>query len=660
MMQRVRPRIVAAVCLGVLGLGASRASRAQTDSAASTVRPARIFSDGLVLQRGAEIPVWGWAPPTTAVSVSWAGQTRRATTDASGAWRVSFPPMKAGGPYELAIAAGDTRITIHDVLVGDVWIASGQSNMEWPVGSSDSAAVEIARASDSRIREFAVPHSFSEKPERDVVGGSWARADSQHVGHFSGVAYFFARDLRKSIDVPIGIIHTSWGGANIETWMSRRALGLTESTWRAALDKDRAHNDSLRSALRAKIGDLPTTDAGLSNGRAVWADPILADDAWATIRTPSLWEEVGYDGMDGVAWYRTSFMLTADEARQPIRLSLGPIDDSDISWVNGVEVGRTTQEYAKPRLYTVPASALREGKNVIAVRVDDTGGGGGIYGSPASLYVEIGNVRRPLAGAWRFKVGVVSFQPDGQRINKIPTVLYNRMIHPLLGFPIKGALWYQGESNANNMEQATAYRRLFQSMISSWRQEWNLRPRDFSFLWVQLPNYGKVDDDPPSSAPWAGLRESQAAALSLPNTGQVVAIDLGFAEELHPRNKQAVGARMALKAREVTYGQRVVSSGPTYRRHVIQNGRAAIEFGNAGGGLVSHSAGSPLTGFAIAGEDRKFVWASATIEGNRVIVWSDRVPKPVAVRYLWMNSPMSPVLYNREGLPAAPFRTDRW
>lgn len=660
MMQRVRPRIVAAVCLGVLGLGGSRASRAQTDSAASTVRPARIFSDGLVLQRGAEIPVWGWAPPTTAVSVSWAGQTRRATTDASGAWRVSFPPMKAGGPYELAIAAGDTRITIHDVLVGDVWIASGQSNMEWPVGSSDSAAVEIARASDSRIREFAVPHSFSEKPESDVVGGSWARADSQHVDHFSGVAYFFARDLRKSIDVPIGIIHTSWGGANIETWMSRRALGLTESTWRAALDKDRAHNDSLRSALRAKIGDLPTTDAGLSNGRAVWADPILADDAWATIRTPSLWEEVGYDGMDGVAWYRTSFMLTADEARQPIRLSLGPIDDSDISWVNGVEVGRTTQEYAKPRLYTVPASALREGKNVIAVRVDDTGGGGGIYGSPASLYVEIGNVRRPLAGAWRFKVGVVSFQPDGQRINKIPTVLYNRMIHPLLGFPIKGALWYQGESNANNMEQATAYRRLFQSMISSWRQEWNLRPRDFSFLWVQLPNYGKVDDDPPSSAPWAGLRESQAAALSLPNTGQVVAIDLGFAEELHPRNKQAVGARMALKAREVTYGQRVVSSGPTYRRHVIQNGRAAIEFGNAGGGLVSHSAGSPLTGFAIAGEDRKFVWASATIEGNRVIVWSDRVPKPVAVRYLWMNSPMSPVLYNREGLPAAPFRTDRW
>jgi sialate O-acetylesterase len=254
----------------------------------------------------------------------------------------------------------------------------------------------------------------------------------------------------------------------------------------------------------------------------------------------------------------------------------------------------------------------------------------------------------------------VSFQPDGQRINKIPTVLYNRMIHPLLGFPIKGALWYQGESNANNMEQATAYRRLFQSMITSWRQEWNLRPRDFSFLWVQLPNYGKVDDDPPSSAPWASLRESQMAALALPNTGQVVAIDLGFAEELHPRNKQAVGARMALKAREVAYGQRVVSSGPTYRRHVIQNGRVAIEFGNAGGGLVSHSAGSPLTGFAIAGEDRKFVWASATIEGNRVIVWSDRVPKPVAVRYLWMNSPMAPVLYNREGLPAAPFRTDGW
>jgi len=296
---------------------------------------------------------------------------------------------------------------------------------------------------------------------------------------------------------------------------------------------------------------------------------------------------------------------------------------------------------------------------VIAVRVDDTGGGGGIYGDPASVYVEVGGVRRPLAGPWRFKVGMVSFKPDGQRINKVPSILYNRMIHPLLGFPIKGVIWYQGESNANTMEQATEYRRLFSTLITSWRSEWH-GSGSFPFLWVQLPNYGTVDSIPPATSTWATVRESQAAALSLPNTGQVVAIDLGGATELHPRNKQAVGARLARVARNVAYGQHVAASGPTYRRHSTRNGRVIIEFENVGGGLVSRAGDAPLTGFAIAGDDHQFVWADAKVEKNRVVVWSDRVPRPVAVRYLWTNSPVAPALYNREGLPVAPFRTDAW
>jgi sialate O-acetylesterase len=640
--------------------GAARTVAAQGDMAVPALRPARLFSDGLVLQRGAQIPVWGWAPAKTSVSISLNGLTRTATADAAGAWRVAFPAMQAGGPYEMTIAGSGTRIDVRDILVGDVWVASGQSNMEWPVESSVDAAAEIARANDSKIRELAIPHSYSEKPEAEVVGGSWAHADSQHVGRFSAVAYFFARDLRKSIDVPIGIIHTSWGGANIETWMSRQALGMSESAWRAAMEKDRAHDDSMRAALRARIGDLPATDAGLVNGQAAWADPALADDSWASIRTPALWESAGYDGMDGIAWYRTAFTLTEEEARQPVRLSLGPIDDSDITWVNGVEIGRTTQRYADARVYTVPASALRAGKNVIAVRVEDTGGGGGIYGSAASLYAEVGGVRRPLAGDWRFKVGVVSFQPDGQRINKIPTILYNRMIHPLLEFPIKGVIWYQGESNANSVEQAAAYRRLFQQMIASWRKEWRGSDPRFPFLWVQLPNYGTVDTLPPARSAWATVRESQAAALSLPNTGQVVAIDLGQAEELHPRNKQDVAARLALAARQVAYGQRIVSSGPAYRRHTVAGGRVTIELADPGGGLVSRAGGGPIPGFAVAGEDRRFVWAQAKIQGDKVVVWSEQVTKPVAVRYLWTNSPTAPALYNREGLPVAPFRTDTW
>jgi len=308
----------------------------------------------------------------------------------------------------------------------------------------------------------------------------------------------------------------------------------------------------------------------------------------------------------------------------------------------------------------VPASALHAGTNVIAVRVDDTGGGGGIYGSPDSLYVQAGGVRRSLAGDWRFKVGMVSFQPDAQRINKIPTILYNRMIHPLLGFPIKGVIWYQGESNANSVEQAAAYRRQFRNMISSWRGEWHGSKSEFPFLWVQLPNYGAVDSLPPGSSAWASARESQAAALALPNTGQVVAIDLGQAEELHPRNKQDVAQRLALVARAVAYGEHVVSSGPTYVRHSVQGNRVTIELGNLGAGLVARASDGVIPGFAIAGDDRRFVWANAKLEGNRVVVWSDRVATPAAVRYLWTNSPTAPALYNREGLPVAPFRTDTW
>jgi len=334
---------------------AARAAAAQADTLASSLTPARLFGDGLVLQRGAVVPVWGWAPPKTSITVVLSGQTRMATADAHGAWRVSFPAMNAGGPYEMTIAGGGRRIAVRDILVGDVWVASGQSNMEWPVASSVNAAAEISSANDAKIREFAVPHSYSEHPEADVVGGAWAHADSQHVGHFSGVAYFFARDLRKSVDVPIGIIHTSWGGANIETWMSRAALGMTDSAWRAAMSSDRAHNDSVRAALQARIGDLPTADAGLVGERAVWADPMLSDASWATIKTPALWETVGYDGMDGVAWYRTSFTLTDDEARQAVRLSLGPIDDSDITWVNGVEVGRERNAASRSRSPNVGA-----------------------------------------------------------------------------------------------------------------------------------------------------------------------------------------------------------------------------------------------------------------------------------------------------------------
>jgi len=338
-------------------------------------------------------------------------------------------------------------------------------------------------------------------------------------------------------------------------------------------------------------------------------------------------------------------------------LGLGAIDDNDVTWVNGVEVGRTNN-YSAPRVYDVPARALRAGRNVIAVRVEDTGGGGGIWGDAAAVYVDVGGTRRRIGASWKLRVGSASLQPDGQHINKVPTVVYNKMVHPLLGFPIKGVIWYQGESNADSAADARKYAPLFRTMIESWRREW--RSGEFPFLWVQLANFMAPDAEPPAQSAWAILRDAQTATLALPKTGQAVIIDVGEEKDIHPRNKLDVGTRLALAARRVAYGQQVEHVGPTHRSHVVRGSAIAVEFDHVGGGLVSKAANGSVGGFAIAGADRRFVWADARIEGNRVIVSSPQVSAPVAVRYAWGNNPVKASLYGMSGLPAVPFRTDAW
>jgi sialate O-acetylesterase len=555
------------------------------------------------------------------------------------------------------VRAGDERIGLHDVLVGDVWVASGQSNMEFRLSEGMNAAREIANARDSLIREFKVPNSWSADPEDDLAGGAWAPADPQHAGSFSAVAYFFARDLRKSEHVPIGIVNSTWGGSNIETWISRAAQHITDAEWAAMRRAEDAYLLAVRDTLQTRIGGLPSMDSGLVSGRAVWADPTLDDSRWGELRVPAYWEAQGYPAMDGVAWYRVTVDLDSTQVAHDATLIMQAIDDDDISWMNGVEIGRTNG-YNIERTYRVPASAMRAGRNLLAVRVADGGGGGGINGPVALAFAD--GTTRSLAGRWKFKVGVVSFQPDGQRINKIPSVLYNKMLHPLLPLPITGVIWYQGESNANNDEQAAAYREQFATLIQSWRRTWAGGREAFPFLWVQLPNFGAPDTVPPLHAAWALQRESMDAALALPNTGRAVTIDVGEADNIHPRNKQDVGARMALVARKVAYGETVLASGPTYRSHVVLGDTVIVRFANAGGGLATRSGDERVHGFELAGADRKFVWADARIEGGRVAVWSGRVPHPVAVRYAWANNPDRADLYNRERLPAAPFRTDRW
>ena len=648
----MRSRIVLLVMIAAALSGAAPPSSRQVVS----LRLPRIFGDGMVIQRNKPVVVWGWATPGSPVSVALHGHTARAVTTPDGKWKAVLPAERAGGPYELGVRSGDDHLEMHDVLVGDVWVASGQSNMEFTLAQALNGTQAIASAHDSLIRQFKVPNSWANSPEDDLAGGSWAPADPQHAGDFSAVAYFFARDLRASERVPIGIVNTTWGGSNIETWISRAAQHISASAWSAMRRADEAQMRAVRDSLRMRIGDLPAQDAGMSNGRAAWADPMLDDSGWSDVRVPAYWEDQGYPSMDGVAWYRLAIELDSGHVGNAA-LAMTAIDDDDITWVNGIEVGRTNG-YNVRRAYRIPASALHAGRNVIAVRVSDGGGGGGIN-APVTLSFADGTTRS-LGGAWKFKVGIVSFQPDGQRINKVPSVLYNKMLHPLLPLAIKGVIWYQGESNANNLEQATAYREQFRTLITSWRRTWDSGRDAFPFLWVQLPNFGTPDSIPPLHAAWAKQRESMEAALALPKTGRAITIDVGEADDIHPRNKEDVGARLALVARRVAYGETVLASGPTYRSHVVRGDTIIVSFANMGSGLAARSGGDQASGFEIAGSDRQFVWAEARIVGNRVKVWSERVAHPVVVRYAWANNPEHAELYNREKLPAAPFRTDRW
>jgi sialate O-acetylesterase len=616
---------------------------------ADSLRLPPLFADGMILQRDKPIVVWGWAKPRDAVTVRLADKSGRATALADGSWKVTLPPKPAGGPFTLSIQAGADRRELRDVLVGDVWLASGQSNMEWEVASSNDASAEIANAHDSLIRQFKIPISWSNVPERELTGGTWTVADPAHVGRFTAVGYFFARELRKSVHVPIGIINSTWGGSAIETWMSRRANHLSDSAWAAVLRENEQRQAATRENLRAKLGALPEHDAGLTPTGAPWAAPDLNEDAWLAMPVPAYWEGNGFEGMDGIAWYRLAFDVDSAHATSDATLEMNAIDDDDITWLNAVEVGRTTG-YNVRRAYPIRAGALRAGRNVLAVRVSDGGGGGGINGAVSLRFAD--GATRSLAGRWKFKVGEVSFHGDGQQLNKIPTITYNRMIHPILPFAIKGVLWYQGESNANNVQQAKAYRSQFQSLITSWRAEFSSGA--FPFFWIQLPNYNAADSVPPAEAGWATIRESMEAALALPNTGRVITIDLGgVPPELHPRNKQDVGARLARVVRQVAYGQTVIASGPTYRSHVIRGDTVVVTLANIASGLRVH--GDSLGGFAIAGADGRWVWASAKIDGSRVLVWSAAVKKPAVVRYAWADNPERANLYNSEGLPAAPF-----
>ena len=629
----------------------------RADSA--SLRPAKIFADGAVIQRGRSVPIWGLATPRGTVAIDFRGRHASAHAGADGRWRVSIASGDAGGPFELTISSGAERVVLHDVLVGDVWFASGQSNMEFALAGSRDGPAVAAAANDSMIRQFKIPPSSSTAPEAELAGGSWKPADARNAAQFSAVAYYFAKDVRRATHVPIGIINSSWGGSAIESWLSASASGFGADAWKAISAREAAKDDSAFASLRGLVGPSEK-DAGAIAGTPTWATPQFDDHAWSTMPVPAYWDGHGYGAFDGIGWYRTSVMLDSATAATALSLAIDGVDDNDVSWINGTEVGRT-QGNARGHAYRIPAGVLHAGANSVAIRVTDNGGGGGLVAPVKLVNTQTSAVVRNLAGQWQFRASdmfeksMEERMKDGQKINKIPTLLYNKMVYPLLAFPMKGVLWYQGESNANTDAQGMAYRKQFASLVTSWRREFG--SRSLPFLWVQLPNYGDRDSVPPLNSTWGLVRESTAASLALPATGEAITIDIGEGDNIHPKNKADVGARLARVALKSVYGQKLDVSGPTYRSWSVKDHCALVRFDHAAG-LQTHD-GAAVEGFALAGADKQFAWATATIAGESVRVCSDRVTTPVAVRYAFANNPPA-TLYNAAGLPAAPFRTDHW
>ncbi|AKD53893.1 sialate O-acetylesterase [Spirosoma radiotolerans] len=637
------------LCLISLLLTSSRVVQAQ-------LRLPKLISDGMVLQRDVTLTIWGWATPGERITVRFKDKTYKTVTDARGQWQLKLPPMTAGGPFTMEIA-GKSRLELKDILIGDVWFCSGQSNMAHQLNIHDvTYAHEIKQANYPQIRQFWIPTLTNlQAPQSDLPSGQWKAAVGEDVRPFSAVAYFFAKKLYTKYKVPIGIINASVGGTPIEAWTSEE--GLTRfSTLKTTIDKnkDTTYINSLtqRPSVTANR-PAPPVDLGLE-GSPKWYEASYIPKGWRPINIPGYWEDQGVKDLNGVVWYRKEIDIPAAMAGKPAKVFLGRIVDADELYINGKLVGRTTYMYPQRR-YPVPADVLKAGKNVFVVRVTNNAGKGGfVPDKPYCIFAGADTV--DLKGTWQYKVGT-AYRPierrpgGGINAQNQPTALYNAMVAPATNYAINGFCWYQGESNAGKPEE---YEALQTALINDWRHHWN--QGNLPFLFVQLPGFMDYSYQPTESS-WAVLREAQLNSLTAPNTAMVVAIDLGEWNDIHPDNKKDVGERLALAAMKTAYKESLVYSGPLYQSATVDGNKVVVSFTNTGSGLITKD-GDELSEFALAGSDKKFVWAKARIADGKVIVWSDEVPNPRYVRYAWADNPVNPNLYNKEGLPASPFRTD--
>jgi sialate O-acetylesterase len=622
------------------------------------------FTDNMVLQQQTKVNLWGTETPGTNFTIitSWNNKTYQVKADAQGNWKIKVSTPVYGGPYTITFNDGKIT-TLQNILIGEVWVCSGQSNMEMALtgmyGDVLNLEQELAEAANyPEIRMLKIENKTSFTPLTNMqTRGGWAICSTQTVRNFSAVAYFFAKNLFLNKHIPVGIINSTWGGTVAEAWTSGNALktmpafapfinaiegGLTQQKLDA----------KYQTELRAWIDSINVKDPGFQQGKLLWAEPGFDDAAWPKMTLPAYWEQVGVPNYDGTMWFRKKVTIPAAWAGRDLKLNMGAVDDYDVSYFNGAEIGHT-EAFFYTRSYTIPGSLVKAGENIIAVRVFDNGGLGGINKGPLLLSLAADTTGQiDLAGQWVYQkareLKMLPQAPVQSNSANRPMIIYNAMINPILPYTIKGVIWYQGESNA---DRATQYRLLFPLLINDWRQQWG--EGNFPFYFVQIANYTAADQPP--AADWPALRDAQLSTLSLPNTGMAVTIDIGDANRIHPPNKQETGRRLALIARAKTYSENIPYSGPIYKSQQIKGNKIELEFTNTDNGLVAK--GDTLKGFTIAGADKKFYPARATISGNKVIVTSNDVANPVAVRYAWANNPVCN-LYNGVGLPASPFRTD--
>lgn len=624
----------------------------------ATVSLPSFFTDNMVLQQKSAVPFWGESnAKSVSITTSWDKKTYKTNLE-NGKWKVVFKTPVYGGPYTITINDGTIK-TLNNILIGEVWLCSGQSNMEMPLegwGKINNYKEEIANANYPQIRLLQAEHIESTLPVNTlkVQHDGWNVCSPATIADFSATAYFFARKIYKEKKIPIGLIHSSWGGTLIEAWTSSGALTTIHDFDAEILAmKSEVDQEALLKKYNADMTiwekKLADSDKGFQNAKAIWATANFNDSSWKTMPLPAFFENKGLSNFDGVVWFRKKVNITTTNADFTLSYLA---DDDDMIWFNGNYIGET-KGYNVERHYTIPSKFLKKGENIITIRVFDGAGNGGVYGDE-NFSLKSGKETISLAGDWKYNIGAdikdLPAKPYLAQGQNRPSAIYNAMIAPLIDYKIKGVIWYQGESNA---ERAYQYQKLFPLLINDWRDKF--KDKNLPFFFVQLANY-KQKKEQPGDSDWAELREAQFKALKLTNTGMAVTTDIGNGEDIHPKNKQDVGGRLASIALAKVYNTKIDYSGPLYKLYNIKGNTVTVDF-DFNKNIKARD--DTLKGFSIGGSDQKFYWAVAKVVNGKVEVYAQEVPNPVAVRYNWADNPDGN-LTNESGLPASSFRTDVW